>query len=121
MEVNPNACIIIKSTVSVGCTAALRQKFHTDRILFSPEFLREGKALYDNLYPTRIIVGVEQNHARQMRDARMFADILKGAALKPEVPVLYMSTTEAESVKLFSNAYLAMRVAFLMNSTLMRK
>lgn len=106
------ACIVVKSTVPVGFTAAARERCGYPNILFSPEFLREGKALYDNLYPSRIIVGADLSDGAQVRSARAFADFLLGAAEKKGVPVLIMGTAEAESVKLFSNTYLALRVSY---------
>ena len=111
-EVNPEAYMVVKSTVPVGFTTSVREKYDTDRILFSPEFLRESKALYDNLYPSRIIVGADMSEARLVEAAERFAGLLKSASLRPDVEVLMMGSTEAEAVKLFANTYLALRVSY---------
>ena len=112
MAVNPYAAIVIKSTIPVGYTKKLRQELNSDRIFFSPEFLRESRALYDNLYPSRIVIGIDESCGDLRSKAELFADLLRESALKEDVEILFMGSTEAEAVKLFANTYLALRVSY---------
>lgn len=112
LSVNTHATIIIKSTIPVGYTESVREKYQTDRIIFSPEFLRESKALYDNLYPSRIIVATDKSDKKQLKASQQFAELLQEGAMKEDIPVLFSGFSEAEAIKLFANTYLALRISF---------
>lgn len=112
LSVNTHATIVIKSTIPVGYTESVREKYQTDRIIFSPEFLRESKALYDNLYPSRIIVATDKSDEQQLKASQQFAELLQEGAIKEDIPVLFPGFSEAEAIKLFANTYLALRISF---------
>lgn len=112
LSVNTHATIVIKSTIPVGYTESVREKYQTDRIIFSPEFLRESKALYDNLYPSRIIVATDKSDEKQLKASQQFAELLQEGAIKEDIPVLFPGFSEAEAIKLFANTYLALRISF---------
>lgn len=112
LSVNTHATIVIKSTIPVGYTEPVREKYQTDRIIFSPEFLRESKALYDNLYPSRIIVATDKSDEKQLKASQQFAELLQEGAIKEDIPVLFPGFSEAEAIKLFANTYLALRISF---------